>query len=68
MEENIDYLNLVTEHIEKDKILGTSNPKYHKKIISLLEKRNNIRKENGFWAESKIYKINKKIEKLRTKK
>lgn len=68
MEENKDYLSLVTEHIEKDKILGTSNPKYHPQIKYLLEKRDKIRKSNGFFAESRIHKINKKIEKLRTKK
>lgn len=68
MEENKDYLSLVTKHIEKDKILGTSNPKYHPQIKALLKKREKIRKSNGFLAGYRIHKINIKIEKLRTKK
>ena len=68
MEENKDYLELVTEHIEKDKLLGTSNPKYHDKIKKLLKKRELLRKTNGFFAEFKINNINKKLEKFKNTK
>ena len=68
MEENKDYLSLVTEHIEKDKLLGTSNPKYHKQIKNLLEKKEEIRKANGLFAEIRINNINKKLNKLKNKK
>jgi len=65
MEENKDYLDLVTEHIEKSKILGNSNPKYHNKIHKLLSKRDKLRKSNGLFAGIKINKINKKLNKLK---
>lgn len=68
MEENKDYLSLVTEHIEKDKLLGSSNPKYHNKIKELLEKKEKLRKSNGLFAEIKINNINKKLDKLKNKK
>lgn len=68
MEENKDYLNLVTKHIEIDKILSTSNPKYHPHIKKLLEKKEIIKKKNGLFAGMQINKINKKIEKLKNKK
>ena len=68
MEENKDYLNLVTKHIEIDKILSTSNPKYHPQIKKLLEKKDIIKKKNGLLAGMQINKINKKIEKLKNKK
>ena len=67
MEENKDYLNLVTIHIEIDKLLGSSNPKYHPKIKKLLEKKKLIKQKNGLFAEKQIYKINKKLEKLKNK-
>lgn len=59
-EEN--YLDLVTKHIELDKLLGTSDPKYHNQIKKLLKKRENIKKSNGILAEFKINRINKKLE------
>lgn len=68
MEENKDYLSLVAEHIEKDKLLGTSDPKYHDKIKKLLYKRELLRKNNGFFAELKINNINKKLDKFKNKK
>lgn len=56
------YLDLVTKHIELDKLLGTSDPKYHNQIKELLEKREHIRKSNGLFAGFKINRINKKLE------
>lgn len=65
-EEN--YIELVTKHIELDKLLGTSDPKYHDKIKKLLDKKEQIKKSNGLFAEQKINKINKKLEKFKNTK
>lgn len=65
MNDNKDYLSLVTEHIEKDKLLGNSDPKYHNKIKKLLDKRDKLRKSNGIFAGIKINKINKKLDKFK---
>ena len=68
MEENKDYLSLVIQNIEKDKLLGNTNQKYHTKIKKLLEKRDFLRKNNGLFAEIKINSINKKLNKIKNKK
>ena len=65
MEENKDYLRLVTEHIEKDKLLANSNPKYHNVIKLLLTQRERLRKSNGLFAGIRINKINKKLDKFK---
>jgi len=63
-----NYVDLVKEHIELDKLLSTTNPKYHNKIKLLLEKKKIIFKQNGFLADWQLRKINKKINKLKHKK
>ena len=68
MEENKDYLSLVIQNIEKDKLLRNTNPKYHTKIKKLLEKRDLLRKNNGLFAEIKINSINRKLNKIKNKK
>ena len=65
--ENNNYLNLVTKHIEIDKILSNSNPKYHPQIIKLLKKKTKIKEKNGLFAELQINNINNKINKLTNK-
>lgn len=68
MEENNDYLNLITKHIEIDKILSSSNPKYHPQIKKLLDKKSIIKEKNGLFAGIQLNKINRKIDKLKNKK
>lgn len=68
MEENKDYQNLVARHIEKDKLLSSTNPKYHPQILKLLKKKELIKNKNGFWAEKQINSINKKLSKIQNKK
>jgi hypothetical protein len=63
-----DYMSFIKEHIELDKLLATTNPKYHEKIKKLLEDKKDIMQENGFWADFKLKRINKKIQKLKNKK
>lgn len=62
-----DYQNFVKEHIELDKLLATTLPKYHQEIKTLLEKKHNIMKKNGFFANFQLNNINKKIEKIKNK-
>ena len=63
--ENESYLNLVAEHIELDKLLYNL-PKEKQIIIKkLLAKRASIRKSNKLFAEYRIHKINKKIDKIK---
>lgn len=66
--ENESYLNLVTEHIELDKLLYNLPHKKQLVIKKLLSKRNSIRKSNKLFAEYRIYKINKKIDKIKHSK
>ena len=66
--ENESYLNLVTEHIELDKLLYDLPKEKQLTIKKLLLKRNSIRKSNKLFAEYKIYKINKKINKIKNSK
>lgn len=66
--ENESYLNLVTEHIELDKLLYNLPVQKQSSIKKLLYKRDSIRKSNKFFAEYRIYKINKKINKIKHSK
>jgi hypothetical protein len=66
MKEN--YIDFVHEHIELDKLLASTDPKYHEQIKKLLEKKKTIIEKNGFFAGFQLNKINKKIKKIRNKK
>ena len=66
--ENESYLNLVTEHIELDKLLYNLPKEKQSSIKKLLSKRDSIRKANKLFAEYRIYKINKKIHKIKHSK
>lgn len=60
-----DYMDLVKNQIETDKLLSKTNPIYHEEIKSLLKKKKEIIKENSFFASYKLNKINKRIEKIK---
>ncbi len=59
------YMDLVKEHIELDKILASTKPEYHQEIKKLLQAKKEIFKTNGLFADFKLNKINKKIEKFK---
>lgn len=58
-----DYMDFVKEQIELDKILAKTDSKYHKKIKELLNQKKKIINKNGLFANYKLNKINKQIEK-----
>lgn len=57
------YIDLVKENIELSKILYKVEPENKEKVLTLLEKKQKIIQQNGLFAEFKLKKINKKIEK-----
>ena len=61
------YLNLVTKHIELDKLLFDLPKDKQIVVKKLLEKRDSIRASNGLFAEFRINHINKKISKIKRK-
>ncbi len=61
-----DYMNLVKEHIELDKLLAVTKPEYHSTIKKLLEKKKEIIKKNGLLANLQLNNINKKIQKIKS--
>lgn len=63
--EKKDYEQLVKENIEKARLLYDINDEGRKLIEHLLEEREKIRNKNGIFANIKINKINKKIEKIK---
>lgn len=62
-----DYMNIIKEHIELDKLLASTKPEYHELIKQLIEKKHSIMQKNGFFAGFQINRINKKIEKIKKK-
>ncbi len=63
-EHNIDYLKEVSNNIAMAKILSQAPEENRKMIFELLQKQNEIRKKNGWFAETKIMLIDKKIKKM----
>ncbi len=63
--EDIHYDELVKENILIAKTLAYLPKLEKEKVKKLLLKKQNIKQRNGFLAEYRIYKINKKIEKIR---
>lgn len=67
-EKKINYIELVNLKIEYDTILSKVSLKDVERVKTLLDKKHQIKKQNGFFAEQKINKINKKIQKYINKK
>ena len=63
--ENEDYLNLVTNQIELDKLLHSVKPEDRELAKELLNKKRKIIEKNGFFADFQLKRINKKINKLK---
>lgn len=64
MAENMKYMDIVKLKIEYDTILSQVQEKDIEKVKLLLDEKHEIMKQNGFLAEYKINKINKKISKF----
>lgn len=60
-----DYQELVKENISRAKILYGLSEEDSKEVIKLLNEKDKIIEENGFWANFKLKKIDKKIEKIK---
>ena len=60
-----DYQELVKKNISRAKILYGLSEEDSKEVIKLLNEKDKIIEENGFWANFKLKKINKKIEKIK---
>ena len=65
--QNIDYLKEVQNNIAMAKKLSNTPEKNRKEVFKLLQQQQKIREHNGWFAESKIKKIDKKIIKLQNK-
>lgn len=62
-EEN--YMDLVKEHIELDKLLVTTSAKYHNEIKILLKQKKEIMNKNGILANFQLKKIHKRLDKIK---
>ena len=64
MEEKLNYLDIVKLKIEYDTILSQVAENDIEEVKFLLDKKHEIMRHNGIFAEQKINKINKKISKF----
>lgn len=62
-----DYEQLVKEKIYKAKLLYALSEEDRNLVSTLLSKKEEIMNENGLWANLKLKRINKKIEKIQKK-
>ncbi len=60
-----DYEEMVKENMVKARLLYNLSSEDQEKIITLLNQKEKIIAQNGFWANIKLNRINKKIEKIR---
>jgi hypothetical protein len=67
MEEKINYLDAVKSKIEEANLLSSVANENKELAMQLLNKKRKIEMDNGLFAEFKINRINKKIEKLKIK-
>lgn len=61
-----NYIELVKNQIEMDKLLNSVKPEKREYAKMLLTKKREIIKKNGLFANFQLKKINKKIEKLKS--
>lgn len=62
-----DYEQLVKENIEKAKLLFELSEEDRILVNNLLNEKEKVKEENGFFANYKLRKINKKINKIKNK-
>lgn len=63
--DNEDYMDLVKNQIEHDKLLHSVKPENKEKAEELLKKKKEIMKKNSFFADFQLKRINKQIAKLK---
>lgn len=63
-----DYEEMVKENMLKAKLLYNLSPEKQKQVLELLDKKEKIMSQNGFWANIKLNRINKKIEKIQKRR
>ncbi len=59
-----DYEEMVKENMIKARLLYNLSPEKQKQVLELLDKKEKVMAQNGFWANIKLNYINKKIEKI----
>ena len=60
-----DYMDLVKSQIEHDKLLHSIKPENRKEAEELFNKKKEIMKKNGFFADFQLKQIRKKLNKLK---
>lgn len=60
-----DYEEMVKENILKARLLYNLSPEDQKKIMELLNQKEKIIAQNGLFANIKLNRINKKINKIK---
>ena len=68
MDENIDYLEAVTNKITEAKLLAKISPEQRDFAIQLLNKKKEIHKKNGLFAQLQINHLDKQLNKLLNQK
>ena len=63
--DNQDYMDLVKNQIEHDKLMHSIKPEYREQAEELLKKKKEIMKKNGLFADLQLRKIDKQINKLK---
>lgn len=64
--DNKDYMELVKNQIELDKLLHSVKIENQAKAKELFNKKKEIMKRNGIFANFELKRINQKIEKLKS--
>lgn len=59
-----DYEEMVKDNMVKARLLYNLSPENREKVMELLNEKEKIIAQNGFWANIKLNRINKKIEKI----
>lgn len=62
-----DYEELVKENIQKAKLLYNLSDEDKKTVLELLNQKELVKEKNGLFANFQLKRLNRKIEKIRSK-
>lgn len=62
-----DYTQIINNNIQKAKLLYLLSEEDRILVENILNEKEKVKKENGFWANFKLKKLDKKIEKIQKK-
>lgn len=62
-----DYEELVKENIQKAKLLYNLSDEDKKTVLELLNQKKLVKEKNGFFANFQLKRLNRKIDKIRSK-